>query len=183
MSEIFPSRHDRNRNEITESSNQSAYAELQFPLLKRTPEGNETLSFIKSKVEGKTLLDVGGGNSQFMEDFAKENGASKYINVDIREHTNTPKYPNSEYIHKDVMEYLRSGVKFPGGLNIALNGIDTTIINNLEDLPDYLAQIAQKGNIVFGVKGSVDADISTFFSDEFWNKKVDNWHHFVFEKK
>ncbi len=159
---------------------QSAYSENIFPLIER--RFPDLIRIVREKIKDLPVVDVGGGQSQLMEDFCLGSGVTRYINVDIEPHLNSPK-AGSEYVISDIESYLLSGVRFQAGVNFCLNGIELALFDGFDELEFILLQIMKKGNIVFGIKASRDSDVSSIFNRSVWKVVCDNELFFIFEKK
>jgi len=128
------------------------------------------LRYLREKLKGKWLLDLGSGSGG-MKDVARILGVSRYIGVD--------KYPGRKESgsgYKDIVlkesangstievavasgDMLQFIARLPSeSVNITINGIDVSIINDesyYKALATEIARVTPSGGIVFGVNAEV----------------------------
>lgn len=158
-----------NRHDVAHSKIFQCIVDCRFQDISDTPERREILAreqqYYRDHLQGRVLIDLGGGLGSTMRKFAKICGVDTYINVDADLETETglelnPLVPAYERIENDLQEI---GVKADaldfiarlkdGSANFVVNGIDMSIIPDMryhEALARELGRATQPGGLCFG---------------------------------
>jgi ubiquinone/menaquinone biosynthesis C-methylase UbiE len=140
----------------------------------------EIFGKILEKVKGKVLIDVGGGEADFILDLARKAKAKKYINVDLDYKKVGKDSEFAEYVKVSAEEFFSRKI-IEDKLAVCLSGIDeVSYQGDFEGLAFLILQQLKKGDIVFGVNSKPFVDeISNSGLLEIYNDGT----YFVFEKR
>lgn len=144
---------------------------LATDLRQLSPETHEkVMEYLRSKLEGKTLVDVGGGEKLHMMQLAESVGAKTYINVDIRPNgekvsnptrgIRLPQEPNEKteviYVDADMLDFVARVRN--GSCCFIVNGIDISVLQNEQyrkALREELIRATEDGGILFGAGSDI----------------------------
>jgi len=149
---------------------------------KYNPQGEqqkELRRLFGEKLQGEILIDVGGGQAEFMQELAKKSGVKRYINVDYwnREsdqpldpyvgrpaQSDYPRLPENERVRPmeailvgaDMLDFV---ARLPNNsCNFVINGIDQYTASNNDyrkALMEELIRTTKVGGIVFGMGSDI----------------------------
>lgn len=124
-----------------------------------------TRDFFRGRLEGRVLVDCGGNRDDTMLQFAKDYGASMYINVDrflpySVEERFLGRFPGRVEM-VDGMQIVRVNGDMlcflarlqPGTVNVVINGINDSLIENLlyhHALLDEIGRVVGPNGLFFG---------------------------------
>lgn len=159
-------------------------------------ETEEERKWFAERLRGRTLIDLGGGQSS-MQDFAADYGASTYVCVDrygqTRESPVDPLHPEqesdpTENLHEiavkaDMLDFI-SRLK-DRSANLTINGVDLFIIGNRdyhEALARELVRVVGDEGIIFGDYSEALKVLNRNIPPELRNVKFigSDWHQFAF---
>ena len=164
---------------------ESSYAD-NFALVERLFP--EAIAALEKHLHGGTVVDIGGGRSDWIRQFAEKAGAKRCINIDVVPRTNIPTSKITEYVTADAIEYLSKPEvlrSVEGSCNFAVNGIDATISGiDSEELVSIMMFYLKKGDYVFGIHAPEVAKALSeekYFKPLFYNTNKHLFYAFRYE--
>jgi len=134
---------------VTDNSLLSTHSEI-LSTLRESDIYGEPLRAMQEHIKGKLLIDIGGGDAEYIRDFAADAEVSGYINIDQHHPQGSRAEGTHHFIeHKgDPLDLLTKKLLASGGLytpgdpvSFTINGADDTSWNDYKNFQTLLGRM------------------------------------------